>query len=564
MNQPVDALVAAVASRAAERPDAPAFTALSYSGRDCLADVLTVGELHRAAGCLAEKIVATTRPGERVAILCGHGLNYVVAFLACLYADRVAVPLFPIQVNRNAGRLAAVLDDARPASSLVDPGAEARTEDSGFAVGKVLTVSAGPADCGIPPQPITGHPAYLQYTSGSTRTPAGVEVSHANLVAALEQLRTGIPTVNTKPVVTWLPFFHDMGLVFALSLPLYTGVPAITLPPAEFAKRPIRWLRACSDYRAGATASPNFGLALAVSATTPDERAGLDLSELDLVLNGAEPVRAEALAAFTKTLRPHGFRHSAHTAGYGLAEATLPVTFGTPDQPPTTAEFDRAALAGGLAVLAAATGGIALVGCGTPAGQHIRLVRTSGGEAEAGEVGEIWVRGPNVCSGYFGRPRETAATFGAHLPGEGVTWLRTGDLGFLHDGQLYIAGRLTDMIVVAGRNHFPADIEATAAGSAPEVRTGHIAAFGIDDGIRETLILVAELNERRADATAVARRIRSAVAAAHDIAPADIVLVERGQIPKTSSGKLRRGECRRRYHRDELIRAGEGKPAQAQ
>ncbi|WP_067676542.1 fatty acyl-AMP ligase [Nocardia miyunensis] len=554
MNGSVDALAAAVAGWAAKRPDAPAFTALSYPGRECRSHSLTFGGLHSAAGVLAGKVRADTEPGDRVAILCDHGLNYVAAFLACLYTSRVAVPLFPVPGHRNTDRLAAVLDDARPTLSLVDPGNEIRTAGGGFAVGKVLPVSTEPADAAVPPQPITEHPAYLQYTSGSTKTPAGVEVSHANLAAALEQLRTGMPVVNDKPVVTWLPFFHDMGLVFAMSLPLYTGVHAITLPPAEFAKRPIRWLRACGDYRAGATASPNFGLAHAVSATTPQERADLDLSELELVLNGAEPIRAEVLTTFTKTFAPQGFRHSAHTAGYGLAEATLPVAFGAPGEPPAIAEFDRAALTDGRAILAEPGHGVRLVGCGVPADQHIRLVDRSGTPVAAGEVGEIWVRGPNVCAGYFGKPDETAETFGARSPGEPENWLRTGDLGFLHDRQLYIAGRLKDMILIAGRNHYPADIETTAADSAPEIRAGHITAFGVDDGIEETLILVAELNERPGDTAEVVRRIRSAVTAAHDIAPAEVVLVERGQIPKTSSGKLRRGECRIRYRRDELVR----------
>ncbi|WP_067884657.1 fatty acyl-AMP ligase [Nocardia vaccinii] len=556
MNGSLDALAAAVARWAAERPDAPAFTALSYSGRECRSDTLTFRGLHNAAGLLGARIGAVTAPGDRVAILCDHSLNYVVAFLACLYGSRVAVPLYPVQGHRNADRLAAVLDDARPRLSLVEPGSEIRTADSGFAVGSVMPVAIERANVAVSPEPATAHPAYLQYTSGSTRNPAGVQVSHANLVAALDQLRSGMPVVNDKPIVTWLPFFHDMGLVFAMSLPLYTGVHAVTLPPAEFAKRPIRWLRACGDYRAGATASPNFGLAQAVSATTRQERAELDLSELELVLNGAEPIRADVLTTFTKTFAPQGFRHSAHTAGYGLAEATLPVAFGAPGEPPATAEFDRAALADGHAVLAEPGAGIRLVGCGTPAGQHIRLVDRSGTRVAAGAVGEIWVRGPNVCAGYFGKPHETAETFGARAPGESENWLRTGDLGFHHDGQLYIAGRLKDMIVLAGRNHYPADIETTAADSAPEVRTGHITAFGVDDGTHEALILVAELNEPPADAAEVARRIRAAVASAHDIAPAEVVLVERGQIPKTSSGKLRRGECRIRYRRNELVRVG--------
>jgi fatty acid CoA ligase FadD32 len=549
VTRPADALARSVARWADERCDGTAFTALSYLGRECRATHLTYRELHRTAGALADRIRSVTAPGDRVAILCEHGLDYVVAFLACLYSARIAVPLFPVAARRNADRLAAVLADAEPALVLVSPGAETRTRDSGVATGRILPVSITDRTAGCILDPAGPQPAYLQYTSGSTRTPAGVEVTHANLAAALDHMRSGLPAARSKPVVTWLPFFHDMGLVLALALPLYTGVPAVTLPPADFAKRPIRWLRACADYRAGTTASPNFGLSLAVSGTTADERAGLDLSALDLLLNGAEPIRAESLTAFTNTFAPYGFRHRAHTPGYGLAEATLPVSYGAQDVDPVTAEFDRAELAAGHAVVAT-TGraGVTLVGCGAPARQAVRVVDpVHGAELGDGEMGEIWVAGPNIGAGYFRRPRASAATFGATLPGSTERWLRTGDLGFVHAGQLFIAGRLGDTIVIDGRNHHPADIEATAAGCSPGLRTGHVAAFGIDDGDRETLIVVAELDAGVADPGGVAGRIRAAVAAAHDIAPADVVLVARGQIPKTSSGKLRRGECRTRY-----------------
>ncbi|MQY27124.1 fatty acyl-AMP ligase [Nocardia aurantia] len=552
-------LAVAVSERARVRPADPALITLTYRGTECLPHTLTCYELHTAAGALAQRLRTATGPGARVAILCEHGPEYVIAFLACLYSARIAVPLFPVSPHRNMDRLITVLADADPAVSLVCAGAEQRTRDSGAAVGRVLVVTAETDSVAPILDPVGDHPAYLQYTSGSTKAPSGVEISHANHTAALEQLRAGMPPVAVRPIVTWLPFFHDMGLILALSLPLYTGVLAVTLAPAEFAKRPIRWLRACSDYRAGTTAGPNFGLALAVTATTAAEREGLDLSGLELLVNGAEPIRAESLAAFTKMFAPYGFRHTAHTPGYGLAEATLPVAFAATADPPLVEEFDRNELAAGRAVLARDPAhGVALVGCGTAAGQRIRIVDPLRHRVVAdGEVGEVWVAGPNVSTGYFRRPQATADVFGARLPGDHERWLRTGDLGFVHEGQLFPAGRLKDMIIVAGRNHYPADIEATAAGVSQEVRAGHIAAFGIDHGDHETLVLVAELDDRLADPATVARRIRSAVAAAHDIAPADVMLVPRGQIPKTSSGKLRRGECRARYRAGALTRITE-------
>ncbi|MEV0337410.1 fatty acyl-AMP ligase [Nocardia sp. NPDC050713] len=548
-------LAARVAAWAATKPDAEAFVELRYRGTSCFPRSLTYAQLHRAAGTLASQLRATTEPRGRVAILCAHGLDYVVAFLACLYADRVAVPLFPVSGARNTARLEGALADSRPALCLLSPG-DAVTEPSvGTSLGRIhyLPDELVIAEASDPVlDPVGRGPAYLQYTSGSTKAPAGVEVTHANLGAALAQLWTAVPAARHKPIVTWLPFFHDMGLVLALALPLYSGVLGVTMAPAEFVKRPIRWLRACADYRAGVTGGPNFGLALAVSGTTPREREQLDLSALDALLNGAEPIRAEALELFSKTFAANGFRHCAHTPGYGLAEATLSVTIGDQAAEPVTYRFDRARLAEGMALVdETGAAGVPLVGCGFPAGQRVAVVDPAARtELPATMVGEIWVAGPNVCGGYFGNAAATEETFGATLAGRPERWLRTGDLGFTFDGQLYIAGRLKDLIVVDGRNHYPSDIESTVTDHAPEVRPGHVTAFGHDDGRREDLVVVAELAEHAAEADAlaeVARRIRAAVATAHEVMPGSVVLVEPGGIPKTSSGKLRRGECRRLF-----------------
>ncbi|WP_067834892.1 fatty acyl-AMP ligase [Nocardia lijiangensis] len=548
-------LAARIAAWAATKPDGQAFVELRYRGTVCEPRSLTYAQLHRAAGLLARHLRADTEPGDRVAILCAHGLDYVVAFLACLYAGRIAVPLFPVSGARNTARLDGAIADSRPALSLLSSG-DARTEPSvGAALGRIhrLPEDLVTTDATDPVlDPVGSEPAYLQYTSGSTKAPAGVEVGHAHLGAALAQLWRAVPAVQHKPIVTWLPFFHDMGLVLALALPLYSGVLGVTMAPTEFVKRPIRWLRACADYRAGVTGGPNFGLALAVSGTTRAEREDLDLSSLDALLNGAEPVRSEVLEQFTETFAASGFRHAAHTPGYGLAEATLSVTLGDQDAEPVTHRFDRAELAEGRALVDETdAAGVALVGCGAPAGQRVAVVdpatRT---ELPADTVGEIWVAGPNVCAGYFGNPAATEETFGATLDGRPERWLRTGDLGFRFDGQLYIASRLKDLIVVEGRNHYPSDIESTVAATAPEIRRGHVTAFGHDDGLREDLVVVAELAGAAAEAdvlAGIARRIRAAIASAHEVMPGSVVLVEPGGIPKTSSGKLRRGECRRLF-----------------
>lgn len=545
-------LAARVAEWAQTKPSDSAYTELRYRGRDCVPVTLTYEQLHHAAGAQARRLRATTDPGDRVAILCTHGIDYVIAFLACLYSNRIAVPLFPPTSNRNRPRLEGVLTDARPALSLISPTDTTTSEILGPELGPVLKLAPHTTTTATDPIIDRTQTAYLQYTSGSTRTPAGVQVTHANLAAALDQLWTAVPAVRTEPIVSWLPFFHDMGLILALSLPLYSGVHGITMAPAEFVKRPIRWLRALSDYRAGTTGSPNFGLALSVAATTPAERAGLDLSHLDALLNGAEPIRAQALTDFTETFAPYGFRHHAHTPGFGLAEATLSVTVCDQSNDPVTHRFDRTALAQGRAQTAQE--GVPLVGCGVPAGQRVAVVEPNEHtEVATGTVGEIWVCGPNVCAGYYNNPIATAATFSATLVGSDESWLRTGDLGFRHQDQLYIAGRLKDLIVIDGRNHYPADIESTVSDCAPEVRVGHVAAFGDDNGHREDLVVVAELADTAATGSAeLAHRIRNAIAAAHEVTPGAVVLVEPGRIPKTSSGKLRRGECRALYRAGHL------------
>ncbi|MFD6155383.1 fatty acyl-AMP ligase [Nocardia sp. NPDC060256] len=556
---PGNSLAARVAELAATRPDDIAYTELRYRMQERIPVSLTYARLHSAAGELADRVRDGSAPGDRVAILCAHGLDYAVAFLACLYSNRIAVPLFPAAGTRNKDRLLAVLADARPTLALLSYGDSTSAAVLGPMLGQVAElpsdVTAPSADSTEPiVEPLRAELAYLQYTSGSTQSPAGVRVTHANMTTALEQLRQALTPRN--PILTWLPFFHDMGLILGMALPLYCGVHGLTMSPAEFAKRPIRWLRAVSDYHAGITGGPNFGLALSVSATTRQERAGLDLSGLDMLLNGSEPIRPEALTEFTEAFAEYGFRHRAHTPGFGLAEATLTVTICDWRDEPVVRQFDRSALAEGRAVPPTAEthplGATPLVGCGAPVGQDVRIVHpVSCAELPTGRVGEVWVAGANVCDGYYGRPDATAEAFHATLRGSDARWLRTGDLGFWFDDQLFIAGRRKDVIVVDGRNHFPGDIEATVEACAIEIRPGHVTAFGHDDGRREDLVIVAELRIveaiEPAELSVLARRIRTAVAAAHEVIPGSVMLVEPGRIPKTTSGKLRRGECRARY-----------------
>nr|WP_232541942.1 fatty acyl-AMP ligase [Nocardia bovistercoris] len=524
------------------RPDDPAFTALRYRGAACSPHTLSYARLHGAASALARRLCAESQVGDRVAILCEQGLDYVIAFLACLYSGRVAVPLPQVTGARSTERIDSALADAGPRLLLVSA-ADSVTADA-LAGHASAILSPDPDAHAERPDIETTDLAYLQYTSGSTKSPAGVRITHGNLIAGLTQLHAAVP-VGDRPIVTWLPFFHDMGLVLGLSLPLFRGVHGVTLSPQDFVKRPIRWPRACSDYRAGITASPNFGLSLVVSGTSEQERAGLDLSGLDAILNGAEHVRADALNDFTHTFTPHGFRHRAHTPGYGLAEATLAVTIADLEADPVTRRFDRTALNAGEAV--PADTGITLVACGFPVGQRVAVVDPERRvELPEGAVGEIWVSGPNVGAGYHGNPSASADTFGAVLTGDDGHWLRTGDLGFRHETGLYVTGRRKDLIVVDGRNHYPADIEATAVAAGAHLRAGYLTAFGHDDGVRESLVIVAELHnaDEAADAAAIAVCVRSAVADVHAVMPESVVMVAPGAIPRTSSGKVRRADCR--------------------
>ncbi|MFC3963705.1 fatty acyl-AMP ligase [Nocardia jiangsuensis] len=512
-----------------ERPNAPAYTSLRYpapgspDGGDYIPHTLTYAELTAAVASLAREISARTASGDRVALLTGHGNGYVLAFLACLAADRLAVPLFP--VGRHPERLTGVFADATPALSLIDPGDDV----SAALAGNVLVVDPSrTVECAeLPPG---NAPAYLQYTSGSTGAPTGIRVESENLTAAVGQLRAAIPAAGTKPIVGWLPFFHDMGLVLTLALPIWSGVPGTTLAPVDFVKRPVRWLRACSDFGAGTTGAPDFALALTAATTTERQVRHLDLTTLDAVLNGAEPIRAATLRTFTETFAPAGFRHRAHAPGYGLAEATLTVTLTPQDREPTVLEVDRAALTTGRARPASTGSAVALVGCGPPAGQRIRIVDPADGTIlEPGREGEIHVSGPNVCVA------------------DAENWLHTGDLGFEHNGELYVTGRAKDLVILDGRNHHPADLEETAAAAAPEIRL--VAAFGHDDGVRESLVIVAETPDADAEP---AGKIRSAVARTHEVVPSTVLLVPPGEIPRTSSGKVRRGECRARFAAGEL------------
>lgn len=496
---------------------------------------------------LADRVRAVARrlreiaaPGDRVAIVAPQDLSYPIAFLGVLAAGLVAVPLFDPASRAHRGRLLSALEDCGAEVWLTSARVLERVRELGEPA-HLLAVEEidGPA---VVPAPVSmDAPAYLQYTSGSTREPAGAIITHRALVASCWQVSQAYDVDESVTCAGWIPFFHDMGLIQLLCVPVYTGARSVFMAPVEFVRRPERWLRQMSDYPNVFTAAPNFAFDLAVEVAS---REGLDLSRVRVALNGSEPVRPRTIEEFQKAFGPYGFRREAHRPSYGLAEATVYVASAGPEGPTITA-FDREALAQGQAVEVGPdfADRQELVSVGRPVGQLVRIVH-DGQVRPDGALGEIWVHGPHVAAGYWRRVDES---FGARLDGlDG--WLRTGDLGVIHRGDLYITGRIKDLIVIDGRNHYPQDIEATAAQAHPAIRRDRVAAFGVSDARGEGVVVVAEqVREAEVDPKEVSRAVLRAVGREHEVALRSFHLVPPGALPRTSSGKVSRPAALTRY-----------------
>ncbi|MEV5988022.1 type I polyketide synthase [Streptomyces sp. NPDC052051] len=546
-------------------------------------ELLTGAVLDRRARAVAVALRERAAVGDRALILCPPGIDYVAAFFGCLYAGVVAVPAYPPDsglVPRMLPRLLGVIEDAAPSVVLAPAAAAAMASQIAELAPETAALpwlavdevdEAGAADWrrpGVRGQDL----AFLQYTSGSTGRPKGVMLSHDNLLANLAAIDQHMFDGAEQSCVIWLPPYHDMGLIGGLLEPAYRGYPVTFMSPLAFLKRPARWLRAVSDFRATHSGGPNFGYDLCVSKISEEEREGLDLSTWQVAFSGAEPVRAETLERFARSFAPHGFRRSAFYPCYGMAEASLLLAGGArTTEPPLLRvradllEQHRAEPAGSVESAESAepaesgesvesvepgAGTRTLVGCGQIISGH-RLVIVAPDAATPlpdGEVGEIWVAGPSIARGFWGRPEESAERLEARLAdGEGP-FLRTGDLGFLHDGELYVTGRIKDLIIVAGKNHYPQDIERTVEEAHPALRRGAGIAFSVDSGEAEELVVVqAVRGAARAAAEEIFTAVRAAIAAHHGLQVHDIVLVAPGSIPKTSSGKLRRYACKEAY-----------------
>ncbi|MBW4613208.1 MAG: fatty acyl-AMP ligase [Desmonostoc vinosum HA7617-LM4] len=542
------------------QPDQRAYTFLRDGETEEIS--LTYSELDQKARSLATYLQSQKATGERALLLYPPGLEFIVAFFGCLYAGVVAVPVYPPKRNQSLSRLRAIASDAQTTIALTVSSTLTQiqsqfAQEPEFANMPLLATDSIAIDGASDWQQVPVDRdtlAFLQYTSGSTGTPKGVMVSHGNLLQNSADIDLGWEHTSNSVMVTWLPTFHDMGLIYGVIQPLYKGFPCYMMSPTSFMERPSCWLQAISRYKATHSAAPNFAYDLCVRKISPEQRCSLDLSSWRMALNGAEPVRADIIKLFTQAFQPYGFDEVAFCPGYGLAEATLKVTAVRKKSQPVFCTVKADALAMNLVL--DTTGdeqGVTLVGCGwTEIDTKIVIVNPQSlTQCSLEQVGEIWVSGSTVAQGYWRRPEQTQETFQAYLTdtGEGP-FLRTGDIGFIKDGELFVTGRIKDVMIIRGRNHYPQDIELVVQQSHPALRPSCGAAFTVEVNGEERLVVVQEVERtwlRKLDVKMVARAICKAVVQQHELHVYAIALIRTGSIPKTSSGKIQRSACRTKF-----------------
>lgn len=561
--------------RASLQPEDDAFTYVDYDQDwDGVAETLTWSQLYRRTRNVARQLEPLGSTGDRAVILAPQGLDYIVAFLGAMQAGRIAIPLSVPLGGASDERVSSVLRDASPSVVLTTSdvaGIVAQHVEAGSGPSAPSVVEVDAMDLDAPTGSggrLENHPdtAYLQYTSGSTRLPAGVMMSHRNLLANFEQVMTDFFARTPPPdttIVSWLPFYHDMGLYLGICGPVLSGLPAVITSPIAFLQRPARWMHLLADNSKAYTSGPNFAFELAVGKTSDDDMAGRDLSDVLAIATGSERVNPATLRRFTQRFARFKLREEVIRPSYGLAEATVYVATRAAAEPPVIVRFDSEKLTAGKAERCADGGGTALVSYGMPQSPLIRIVdHETSVECPAGTVGEIWVHGENVAKGYWRKVDESETTFGATLvaPSSGTPespWLRTGDSGFVFDDELFVIGRIKDLLIVYGRNHSPDDIEATVQ----EISRGRCAAIAVPDGHTEKLVVIIEVKKRgdsdqeMADKLdALKREVTSAISNSHGLGVADLVLVPPGSIPITTSGKVRRAACVEQYRHGQFAR----------
>ncbi len=550
---------------AAERPNQVAFYFSDGEGND---EQITYAQLQQASRGVAAALVQRDLTGKQALLMFPPGLDFVKAFYGCMCAGVVAVPAFTPRRNRNVRRLQAISDDAEARIALTVADVCDRTEGmldetpnlmelEWLAVDKIPPLQGenweAPAIC-------SDQLALLQYTSGSTGTPKGVMLTHGNIMYNVMAIVYSFEPTQSGLGVTWLPTYHDMGLVGGVLEPLFFGRPNVLMSPMAFLQKPVRWLRAMTQYRATISGGPNFAFDLCTQKITDEDMEGLDLSAWQVAFNGAEPIRPGTLRAFAERFARVGFRLEAFLPCYGMAETTLIVTGAYMDKVPKMGRYDGKALDEHrvVSVPAGHENERVLVGCGRvlPEEEVVIVEPETCVRLPQHQVGEVWVRSPSVGLGYWNKPEATCETFGARLANgsdNGLNYLRTGDLGFIGDGELFVTGRLKDLIIVRGVNRYPQDIERTVEQSDNRLQTGAVGAFAVEVGDQERLIIVAETDRRRQkDWSDVVEKVRRDVTAEHELPPDGVVLVRFGSIPKTSSGKIQRSACRQDFLENRL------------
>ena len=572
---PGTTLISLIERNVANVGGATAYRYLDYSRSEGQVIEVTWAQLGVRLRAVGAHVQQFAGQGDRVAVLAPQGIDYVAGFYAAIKAGAIAVPLFAPELPGHAERLDTALRDSEPTVLLTTTSAKDTVENfltthPQLRRPQVVVIDQIPDSAGelfAPVEMDVDAVSHLQYTSGSTRPPVGVEVTHKAVGVNLVQMILSIDLLDRNTHgVSWLPLYHDMGLSM-IGFPAVYGGHSTLMSPTAFVRRPQRWIHALSDgSREGnvVTAAPNFAYEWAAQRGLPAHGDDVDLSNVVLII-GSEPVSIDAVTTFNKAFAPYGLPRTAFKPSYGIAEATLLVATIDHNAEATAAYLDREQLGAGHAVRVAADAPSAVVqvSCGQPARSLWAVIVNpdTGAELPDGEVGEIWLQGNNIGRGYWGRPEETRLAFGATLrlplgevsrsAGSAVksAWLRTGDLGVYLDGELYVTGRIADLITIAGRDHYPQDVEATVAEASPIVRRGYVTAFSVPDEGGQRLVIIAEraAGTSRADPQPAIETIREAVSNRHGLGVADVRLLPAGAIPRTTSGKLARRACRAQY-----------------
>lgn len=555
-----DTLIQLLRWRAVEQPERLAYTFLTDGKTE--GSVLTYAELDRQARAIAALLQQQTTPGERALLLYPQGLEVIAAFLGCLYGGVIAIPVPPPdagRLKRTLPRLRAIVQDAQATVVLTNARILSIFEEAGLEFPEFSTIRWIDTEQVDPqlaaswqePEINSDDIAYLQYTSGSTSTPKGVMITHKNVMHHSAYLQRACGYGADSVTVTWMPYFHDYGLVEGLLQPLYNGTPCYVMSPFAFIKQPVRWLQAISRYRATHSQAPNFAYEQCIRRVKPEQRDALDLSSWQAAGNAAEPINPRVLRQFFEYFEPSGFRWDSFAPAYGLAEATLLVTTSPRPSEPVVCVLDPAALERNRIVEASDEQDVVriIAGCGRQVCEtQIAIVNPDTlTRCASDEVGEIWVADPGVAKGYWQRAEESDRTFRAYTEDskEGP-FLRTGDLGFIQDGELFVTGRIKDLIIIRGTNHYPQDIEWTVQQLHPALRPDYGATFSIEIDGEERLVVVQEVErqQQNIDFDQVIGEIRQAIAEQHELQVYAVVLAKPGNILKTSSGKIQRRACR--------------------